>query len=325
MEAKASTPFRHAYKNADLGSHAKSALKADMTRMVEEQNVARKAALDKLSLVSSNGSPFAGHVCKNDNSLSGLLKHYFRERLPEWIFNPRQRERNLISQCQGNIPEQFELLDFILGSKDSAFAKAVLQEDAQKVRYRGNSIQDAMVRLENIGHEGVDFVEGLNVELLEFQRQTLKWALERETTAGGIQSFWWAKVPTDSTRKKDLYYSPILQRFRTDPPRIVRGGFIAEEMGLGKTVISLALILKNPASANPVSGSPIASLHAGSPPNLQNGWDKSLYKFTSTLNSKRGSIISRGTLVIVSQRARNSLFLVYIYGLRFCHLLLYFL
>jgi hypothetical protein len=293
-----------------LDSHDRSALKADMIRTLEEQNVARKAALDKLSLVCSNGSPSAGHVCRNDNSLSGLLKNYFRELLPRWICNLRHREHHFISRCQGNMPDRFDCVDYVLGCKDSASAKAVLDDDAQKLRYVGDSIHDAMVRVENIGHEGVDCVEGLNVELLEFQRQTLKWALERETTAGGIQSFWWAKVPTDSTRKKDLYYSPILQRFRTDPPRIVRGGFIAEEMGLGKTVISLALILKNPASANPVSGSPIASLHAGSPPNLQNGWDKSLYKLTSTSNSKRGSIVSRGTLVIVSQRARNSLFLV---------------
>jgi hypothetical protein len=37
-----------------------------------------------------------------------------------------------------------------------------------------------MMRLKIIGHVKVDFVEGLNVELLDFQRQSLKWALERD-------------------------------------------------------------------------------------------------------------------------------------------------
>jgi SNF2 family DNA or RNA helicase len=160
-----------------------------------------------------------------------------------------------------------------------------------------------MLQLEGIGHEKVDFVEGLNVELLDFQRQTLKWTLERENTPGGIQSYFWAKLPGVPDRKDDLYYNPIVQRFRKDKPRVVRGGFIAEEMGLGKTVISLALILKNPAPLLPESGKPVSELQSNrgvDTGRLNEGWDKDPHKVDPTSNRKRGGILSRGTLVIVS-------------------------
>jgi len=168
------------------------------------------------------------------------------------------------------------------------------------------SLKGVMEHLENLHHAPIPFVEGLNIELLEFQRQSVQWALERETTPGGVQSFLWAKLPSVAEAGQDLYYSPILERFRRDKPQLVRGGIIAEEMGLGKTVISLALILQNPAPAVPQSGSPISALDAlsnntdvASAAAARTPWDTDLYSRTATSNSKRGSILSRGTLVVV--------------------------
>jgi SNF2 family DNA or RNA helicase len=98
----------------------------------------------------------------------------------------------------------------------------------------------------------------------------------------------------------DLYYSPILDRFSKKKPKEVRGGIIAAEMGLGKTLISLALILKHPAPQLPISGSKIDALTIATGPNVENPskWDKDLYAQSSAANPKRGSILSRGTLVI---------------------------
>lgn len=86
---------------------------------------------------------------------------------------------------------------------------------------------------ENLGHAEIPYFEGLTVELLQFQKQAVQWCLEREKVAGGIQSLWTPKLPHVADRDKGaLYYNPILETFG-DRPRLVRGGIIAQEMGLG--------------------------------------------------------------------------------------------
>jgi SWI/SNF-related matrix-associated actin-dependent regulator of chromatin subfamily A3 len=96
------------------------------------------------------------------------------------------------------------------------------------------------------GHEEAPFVEGLNVELLPFQRQTLQWALEREKNPGGLQSYLWAKLPSVKDKKsRNIYYSPLLGEFRNRRPNLIRGGIIADEMGLGKTVRLILHLLES--------------------------------------------------------------------------------
>jgi SNF2 family DNA or RNA helicase len=154
--------------------------------------------------------------------------------------------------------------------------------------------------LENLGHAAAPFVEGLAVELLPFQSQTVQWATEREQTPGGVNAFLWTKLPSVSQPNTDLYFSPILEELTVTKPMLARGGIIAEQMGLGKTVISLALILRNPAPPLPVSGTAIASINVT--PAISAGaafWDPDLYSRTSASKKKRGRIISRGTLVVV--------------------------
>jgi len=65
----------------------------------------------------------------------------------------------------------------------------------------------------------------------------------------------------------DLYFSPILDQFdpvydklmkRDTPLPMRRGGFIAEESGMGETVISLAVMITNTAPPLPKSGSLIS-------------------------------------------------------------------
>ncbi|CAJ1949446.1 unnamed protein product [Cylindrotheca closterium] len=81
---------------------------------------------------------------------------------------------------------------------------------------------------------------------------------------------------------------------RAEKPKIVRGGIIAEEMGLGK----------HPAPALPIKGSHISCLSSTPIPppadNALNGlhWNRDLYTETSTDNKLRGSVLSQGTLVI---------------------------
>jgi SNF2 family DNA or RNA helicase len=186
-----------------------------------------------------------------------------------------------------------------MNSNDGLFTEVCLGRLAE---LRGQSeavysTQGVMESLENLHHESELTCEGLSVELLAFQKQSLKWALERETISGGVQSCFWIKVPVSILKPMqkiiDLYYSPILDRFSKKKAREVCGGIIAAEMGLGKTLISLAPQL-------PISGSNIDDLTIAPGANVENPskWDKDLYAQSSAANPKRGSILSRGTLVI---------------------------
>lgn len=57
----------------------------------------------------------------------------------------------------------------------------------------------------------------------------------------------------------DLFFSPALHKLSKGVPSGPRGGILAEEMGLGKTVEILALVLAMPASPAIVSGTPKGS------------------------------------------------------------------
>lgn len=73
---------------------------------------------------------------------------------------------------------------------------------------------------------------------------------------------------------------------------------VCGRLGLGKTIISLALILLNPAPLLPTSGSSVAKLD--SVDDGESKWDKDLNARCSADKPGRGSILSRGTLVVVS-------------------------
>lgn len=308
----------------------------EMSSEVQKHNDVVKAKLQQVTLNSSMKSDVMGGVCPVATGLEGVLKRYFTEMFPEDVIasNGGWRYSGIdlwISRGQGNVSRHRSMRDprdkldprksyysclnrlgnlgACLCVKNEILAISNLPSGCADLKMKTNSLKGMLDHLENIHHSAVTFVEGLNVELLEFQRQSVQWALERETTPGGVQSFIWAKLPEVTEPDQDVYYNPILERFRRDKPLLVRGGIVAEEMGLGKTVISLALILANPAPAVPQSGSAVTVLNnAAVLPPAAETWDRDLYSRTSASNSKRGSIISRGTLVVVSLRPAVVLF-----------------
>ena len=113
---------------------------------------------------------------------------------------------------------------------------------------------------------------GLLAQLHSFQRATLAWALSREAQprplplhpqvralkTGGGQTLYWddggGALGGESSKKGRRFglSSPV------DPPLDFRGGIIADELGLGKTVEVLALILstKGQAPQPPAPGAP---------------------------------------------------------------------
>ena len=88
------------------------------------------------------------------------------------------------------------------------------------------------------------FEHGLNVQLHPYQRQSLRWMLDEEQHDVGFYRHFFAegRFADDSP----FWFSAMLDRLIVDGelPR-AHGGFLCEEMGLGKTIISLALIRCN--------------------------------------------------------------------------------
>ena len=266
----------------------------------------------QFSLTSS--IPGLGGVCPTGNNLESILKNYFSECLPDELSRDSKPVERLARRLAGLKSDhrsvwQFEesvnrhsSYDFVslFGNSQEAAVYAMGYEQPPAVSENVHSLATLLAHAENLGHEEMPLVEGLNVDLLPFQRQTLRWALERETTPGGIQSFHWAKIPLPPNAKDELYFNPLLGMFSKTKPENVRGGWICEQMGMGKTVISLALILSNPAPELPLSGSKTTDLSkTPKPANGQAFWKPGLLSpDTNSESQKQRRLLSRGTLVI---------------------------
>lgn len=218
--------------------------------------LSRTANAPQLSLMSSVKGSCLGGVCSSDTTFSSMLRRYFTDMLPEeiyrkWLSPHRstwldgvlenttnhhqvQHSNDAVSHPVGN-PLTLAFKTSAIKERISS-AVAQLHKECEKVVANTKSISGLLLHLENLGHDEAAYVEGLNIELLPFQRQTLCWALEREKTPGGFQSFLWSQLPKDDSTINDLYFSPLLHKVKTEKPKLARGGIIADEMGLGKTV-----------------------------------------------------------------------------------------
>ena len=199
---------------------------------VKMHNSNFKSYQDSLSLVSSMSHDHVGGVSPNaPTDLAGVLKCYYRHLLVDLIGTRRHicsgKHRETRRVFYGRWPDinGINVLDCIL-DKNETLSGGNFEDRSRKMRQSMKGINGFMSHIENLGHEEIGLVEGLNVELLAFQRQSVQWALERENLPGGLQSLFWPKLPN-----ADAYYNPILKKFRGDKPRVARGGFIAEEMG----------------------------------------------------------------------------------------------
>eukprot|EP00899_Mesostigma_viride_P014310 jgi/Mesvir1/22880/Mv19405-RA.1 len=125
--------------------------------------------------------------------------------------------------------------------------------------------------------------QGLRLSMLPYQRQSLHWMREQEQRPGGINRlFWearwwappelppkkrsgpsqangyapmgsgWGPVPAAVAQADDVwFYFPEAGELRLHVPPMVTGGMVAEEMGLGKTLEMLALILADKQAGRP--------------------------------------------------------------------------
>jgi SNF2 family DNA or RNA helicase len=95
----------------------------------------------------------------------------------------------------------------------------------------------------NTGRAAAPQPPGLAVAARPFQLQTISFMqeVEQEGSTKGL----WAEFKT--AFGESLFYSVSLNKIRHRAPDPIRGGILASEMGLGKTVMALGLCLSNPA------------------------------------------------------------------------------
>jgi hypothetical protein len=248
-----------------------SDLKADPTEMKAALE-SLKAQCEEISAShaltgSSSFSTVLGGTCQSEVDFSSVLKRYYTETFAELIKNSDSRlpdETFLETWCMRQLGlsshhrqmksvlrfqsssgeadvsyhhrgsrrgETMRTLWTVLDPKDALLALG-LGKSAVDLSHQVTSLESLMQHLENRGHSEVTAIDGLTVELLPFQKQSVQWAKERETVAGGIQRFLWTKVPpVDDDRVDDLYYCPLLGKFSEEQPQLARGGIIGEMMG----------------------------------------------------------------------------------------------
>ena len=238
----------------------------DSKEVLERYNKDAETTSKKLSFTSSAGSRDCGVVASSDTSFAGTLKRSVESSLVDdalrkdesydagkhLYFTTMASKVGVVSNHRSMRASGFGPsfinnrtsgsygITSYLEQKDVAMIQN-LTPHFRKISKRCRTMNGLLQQLENLGHSPAEQVDGLNVELFDFQRQAVGWALERERGEGGIERFLWTRLPTKSsesvggakTKEVQLYYSPVLDLFRKDAPADVRGGLIAAQMGLG--------------------------------------------------------------------------------------------
>ncbi|GAB4812994.1 hypothetical protein N2152v2_000040 [Parachlorella kessleri] len=127
--------------------------------------------------------------------------------------------------------------------------KARIDEWAAKDTSIRHSITGLMEAMERGELPAAPQPAGLTVAMRPYQLQSLQFMLDCERGEGGFRRHFW--LPMKAVGGEQWWYSPLLRRASQNVPSMPWGGFCCEEMGLGKTVEVLGLVLANPAPPLP--------------------------------------------------------------------------
>ena len=83
----------------------------------------------------------------------------------------------------------------------------------------------------------------VGLSLRDYQQQSVLWMLGQELRDSVSEDFW-IECRVDG---QPMLYSPLFQQWRMGPLEAARGGLLCDTMGLGKTIVTLALINLRPA------------------------------------------------------------------------------
>lgn len=85
--------------------------------------------------------------------------------------------------------------------------------------------------------------------MFEYQLSTYQWMLDHERDPEGLNGYFWQARKWQDGGNDDassFYYFPLAGELRLFKPSHRTGGLLCEEMGLGKTLEVLALVVGNP-------------------------------------------------------------------------------
>jgi SWI/SNF-related matrix-associated actin-dependent regulator of chromatin subfamily A3 len=118
-------------------------------------------------------------------------------------------------------------------------------------RFRPRDVQE-IVEAWGVGEDALskmpmaDQPQGLISTLLPYQRQGLKWMLEKENSqlpAAGSKDVvqLWKRAPD----RPNLFQNVATNYCTSSPPKLAKGGILADDMGLGKTLQVISVILES--------------------------------------------------------------------------------
>ncbi len=119
----------------------------------------------------------------------------------------------------------------------------IISEGEPYTEYRGTYAKNLLTSVSQKTEDAPESSfqpSGLNVPMRPYQRKNLNFALNNELME---ESPFWLPLVWHESNETLLYWSPYYRTFSTTRPCPIRGGFIADEMGMGKTICTLALIL----------------------------------------------------------------------------------
>ena len=205
-------------------------------------------------LLTSSKPNFGSHA-DLEQGVGAILKGIIRESMRIGITPPGFAADDPLNYNRLSLSQQ--VVSKLAPETDAEKSEKKKMTSIQSSRYHAvaQSLADVMTDLENLGHPTVDetpggdgyALRGLRCQLRSYQKQSLRWALDQENLKGGISSHLYAELKDSNGFGTGVYYSPYSGETTKTRPADVRGGFICEEMGMGKTVITLGIILCNPA------------------------------------------------------------------------------
>lgn len=90
---------------------------------------------------------------------------------------------------------------------------------------------------------------GLTSTLYPYQSSTVQWMIDSEKRSFGLADGAMFPVPIGARGDRKLWintFGQVQDRLAIRGPPMTGGGILASEMGLGKTIMSIATILANP-------------------------------------------------------------------------------